>query len=101
MCLQFVPKFSRQLVGVVSAHRFADDGYGADSVAAYYTSVLPVGRNLCQLAQGHACRAAHYGYVLVGEVAVVFRLQHHLHRIVALPKGGYRQTVAEVNGKVG
>ena len=38
---QFFAKLVSQLVSVISAHRFADDGYGAHAVASYDAAVMP------------------------------------------------------------
>ena len=62
---------------------------------------MPVGRNLSQLAEWNARCSSHHGDVFIGKVAVVFRFQNHLHRIVAFPKGGHRDAIAKMNGKVG
>ena len=90
-----------QLVGIITSQRFTDDGNGAYTIASDDAAIVPVGRNLSQLTERHTRCSAHHRDVFVGKVAVVLRLQYHLHRIIAFPEGGHRNAIAKMNGKIG
>ena len=90
-----------QLVGIITSQRFTDDGNGAYAIASDDAAIVPVGRNLSQLTERHTRCSAHHRDVFVGKVAVVLRLQYHLHRIIAFPEGGHRNAIAKMNSKIG